>query len=243
MKMLDGSYRWVRSRAFPRRAESGEICLWYGSTEDIHEQKLAEERQRLLINELNHRVKNTLATVQAIAFQTLKGDVPLIEARSRFEARLLALSQAHNLLTEQNWEGTSLGRVVAGTTAYLGGEGQRFVVSGEPLFLAPRAALALSLALHELTTNAFKYGALSTAEGTVAINWQLRGGMLELDWKETGGPAVAEPQRRGFGSRLIERGLEADLGGRAEMMFEPDGLRCVLRASLEAIQDQEPILV
>ncbi len=242
IKMRDGSYRWARSRAFPRPGAQGEICLWYGTTEDIHEQKLAEERQRLLINELNHRVKNTLATVQAIAFQTLKGDISLAEARARFEARLLALSRAHNLLTDQNWEGTSLQRVVADATAHLGGDGQRFETSGDPVFLAPRAALALSLALHELSTNAFKYGALSVEEGRVAIQWALAEGALRLDWKESGGPAVAQPRARGFGSRLIERGLEADLGGRAELIFEPDGLRCVVHASLEAIQGQEPRL-
>src|SRR5206468_1660325 len=99
----DGSLRWARSRAYPRRGPEGEILLWYGTTEDIHEQKVAEEHQRLLINELNHRVKNTLATVQAIAFQTLKGELTLAEAKGRFEARLMALSRAHNLLTEQNW--------------------------------------------------------------------------------------------------------------------------------------------
>jgi PAS domain S-box-containing protein len=243
VKMLDGSYRWARSRAFPRYNSEGAICLWYGSTEDIHEQKLAEERQRLLINELNHRVKNTLATVQAIAFQTLKGDIPLAEARGRFEARLLALSRAHNLLTERNWEGTSLQRVVADSTAYLDeGRGQ-FKVSGEPVFLAPRAALALALAVHELGTNALKYGALSKESGHVRISWEKLGDQLKLEWKEQDGPAVAVPKRRGFGSRLIERGLESDLGGRAEMLFEPDGLRCRITAAMNTIGQQEILLV
>jgi PAS domain S-box-containing protein len=108
VKMLDGSYRWARSRAFPRHSSDGSICLWYGSTEDVHEQKLAEERQRLLVNELNHRVKNTLATVQAIAFQTLKGDITLEEARARFEARLLAL-----VAGAQSTDGSELGRRIA----------------------------------------------------------------------------------------------------------------------------------
>ncbi len=243
VKMLDGSYRWARSRAFPRRDDSGKICLWYGSTEDIHEQKLAEERQRLLINELNHRVKNTLATVQAIAFQTLKGDLSLGEARARFEARLLALSRAHNLLTEENWEGAPLHRVVADTTAYLEGDRERYEVAGEPIFVGPRAALALSLALHELSTNAMKYGALSSEKGKVSIRWRLSDEELQLEWKERDGPAVAAPPSRGFGSRLIERGLEADLGGRAELYFEPDGLRCVVQASREAVEARETILV
>ena len=237
--MVDGRYRWARSRAFPRRDSAGNICLWYGSTEDIQEQRLAEERQRLLINELNHRVKNTLATVQAIAFQTLKGDISLGEARARFEARLLALSRAHNLLTEESWEGASLQRVIADTTAHLAGDHERFHVQGEPVFLSPRAALALSLALHELSTNASKYGSLCGEEGSVSISWTMSDEILRLEWKEKNGPAVAQPARRGFGSRLIERGLAADLAGRAELHFEPDGLRCVIEASRDAVQGRE----
>ncbi|HEY0044702.1 MAG TPA: HWE histidine kinase domain-containing protein [Allosphingosinicella sp.] len=242
VKHSDGSYRWARSRAYPRFDAEGSICFWYGSTEDIHERRVAEEHQRLLINELNHRVKNTLATVQAIAFQTMKGDIPLAEARRRFEARLLALSSAHNLLTEQNWGRAALDRVVRDATAHLAAEAGRFTVEGDPLWLAPRAALALALALHELGTNAAKYGALSTEGGCVSIRWRVEGEILRLDWKEQGGPAVAEPPRRGFGSRLIERGLEADLGGTARLSFEPDGLRCSIAASLAAVAAPEPAL-
>jgi PAS domain S-box-containing protein len=238
VKFLDGSYRWARSRAFPRRDGQGDILLWYGSTEDIHDRKLAEERQRLLINELNHRVKNTLATVQAIAFQTLKGGISLDEARARFEARLLALSQAHNMLTEQNWEGAPLQRVVSEATAHLAERG-RMNIEGESLWLAPRAALALSLALHELSTNAAKYGALSGDEGRVSVSWTLDGDRLRLVWKERNGPVVAPPSGRGFGSRLIERGLTADLGGTAALEFEPDGVRCTIEASLDAVQAAE----
>jgi PAS domain S-box-containing protein len=238
VKFLDGGYRWARSRAFPRRDEAGNIVLWYGSTEDIHDRKLAEERQRLLINELNHRVKNTLATVQAIAFQTLKGDISLDEARARFEARLLALSQAHNMLTEQNWEGAPLHRVVAEATQHLA-DGGRISVEGESLWLAPRAALALSLALHELSTNAAKYGALCGEDGRVSVIWTIDGDRLRLVWKEQDGPIVEPPAGRGFGSRLIERGLAADLGGSAALSFEPDGVRCTIEASLEAIQAAE----
>jgi len=237
VRYRDGSYRWARSRAFPRRNESGEICLWYGATEDINERKAAEEHQRLLINELNHRVKNTLATVQAIAFQTLKGDVPLGEARARFESRLLALSRAHNLLTDQNWQGASMERVVSDSTEYLAGD--RFQIGGQPIWLAPRAALALALALHELSTNAAKYGSLSRENGRVSISWCVNGDSLRLEWKERDGPPVVEPARRGFGSRLIERGLEADLGGTARLHFEPDGLRCVIEASMDAVQAGE----
>jgi PAS domain S-box-containing protein len=239
VRMRDGSWRWARSRAFPRRDDKGDICLWYGSTEDIHERKVAEEHQRLLINELNHRVKNTLASVQAIAFQTLRGEVPLTEAKARFEARLMALSAAHNLLTEENWVGASLERVAKDATEHLAGDAARFDVEGEPLRLAPRAALALAMALHELGTNAAKYGALSVEGGRVSIVWSVEGDRLRLEWRESGGPPVETPTRRGFGSRLIERGLEADLGGRAALHFEPEGLRCEIEASLAAIRARE----
>jgi PAS domain S-box-containing protein len=238
VQMRDGSYRWARSRAFPRRDEEGAIRLWYGSTEDIHEKKVAEEHQRLLINELNHRVKNSLATVQAIAFQTLKGDTPLAEARSHFEARLIALSRAHNLLTEQNWEGAGLERVVRDSVEHFAGD-CRFRISGPPFWLAPRSALALALALHELGTNAAKYGALSVDGGVIDIAWDETEGVLRLDWKESGGPAVAAPTRRGFGSRLIEQGLGGDLGGEARIAFEPDGLRCTIEAAVGEIGARE----
>jgi PAS domain S-box-containing protein len=239
MKMRDGGYRWARSRAYPRRDTKGTIALWYGSTEDIHERKVAEEHQRLLINELNHRVKNTLATVQAIAFQTLKGDIPLSEARQSFEARLMALSRAHNLLTEQNWGRANLDRLVRDAIEHLAGEADRFEIEGAPVWLNPRAALALAMALHELGTNAAKYGALSGDSGRVRIRWREEGDALAVEWKELGGPPVAAPASRGFGSRLIERGLETDLGGSARLAFEADGLRCSIRAELAAILAEE----
>jgi PAS domain S-box-containing protein len=235
----DGTARWARSRAFPRRSEDGTILLWYGSTEDIHERKIAEERQQLLINELNHRVKNTLATVQAIAFQTLKADLPVAEARSRFEARLMALSRAHSLLTGQSWEGAPLDRIVHDATEYLSEEQGRFEIEGEAIWLAPRAALALALAFHELSTNAAKYGALSRDGGKVSIRWHSDGNLLRIDWKESGGPAVTAPASRGFGSRLIERGLASDLGGSASLSFDPDGLSCTIEAALDTIRTPE----
>ena len=235
----DGSVRWARSRAYPRRGADGAILLWYGTTEDVHDQRVAEERQRLLINELNHRVKNNLATVQAIAFQTLKGDIPLAEARARFEARLMALSRAHNLLTEQNWGGASLERVVRDSTEHLGGEQGRYLLEGPPVWIAPRAALALALALHELGTNAAKYGALSRDGGRVSIGWTTAEGRLVVAWKEEGGPPVTAPGARGFGSRLIEQGLAGDLGGSARLDFEPDGLRCTIDAALASVRAEE----
>jgi PAS domain S-box-containing protein len=240
VRMREGGYRWARSRAWPRRGADEDICLWYGSTEDIHERKVAEEHQRLLINELNHRVKNTLASVQAIAFQTLKGDLPLPDARARFEARLMALSSAHNLLTEENWGGAALERVIEGATEHLGGA--RFDMAGPPLRLTPRAALAIAMAIHELGTNAAKYGALSVEGGRVRIEWAIDSDRLRLLWEERGGPLVSPPSRQGFGSRLIERGLEMDLGGRASLHFEPAGLRCEIEGAIDVVRAEEPAI-
>jgi two-component sensor histidine kinase len=202
------------------------------------EQTQAEQRQRLLMNELNHRVKNSLATVQAIARQTLKGNISLAEGRARFERRLMALSHAHDLLTEQSWGRAALDRVVRDSIEHLAGDPGRFRIDGESLWLTPRAALALALALHELGTNAAKYGALSGTEGRVEIGWRLDEGLLRLEWKEQGGPPVEAPGRRGFGSRLIERSLGADLRGTATLLFEPDGLRCRIEAPLDAVSAQ-----
>lgn len=203
------------------------------------ERARAEQHQLLLINELNHRVKNTLASVQGIAFQTLRGDVSLAEARARFEARLMALSGAHNLLTEENWGGASLERLVKDSIGHLAGESARFDIEGDPLKLAPRAALALAMALHELGTNASKYGALSSEAGRVSIRWTMVEDRLGLEWRESGGPPVEAPTRRGFGSRLIERGLAADLGGTASLHYERAGLRCVIEASLASVRARE----
>jgi PAS domain S-box-containing protein len=235
----DDGYRWARSRAFPRFDDAGNILLWYGSTEDIHEQKMGEELQRLLINELNHRVKNTLATVQAIAFQTLKGKASLADAHTQFESRLLALSRAHNLLTERSWEGAQLHRVLADAMEHLAADQGRLAISGDPVWLAPRAALAFSLAFHELTTNAAKYGALSVKAGSISIDWSVKSGTLRLEWNESGGPPVTQTSPRGFGSRLIEKGLEADLGGKAQLLFNKKGVRCIIEASLAAIEERE----
>ncbi len=199
------------------------------------ERAQAEQRQRLLMNELNHRVKNSLATVQAIARQTLKGNIGLAEARARFERRLMALSRAHNLLTEQSWSRAALDRVVRDSVEHLAGDPGRFRIEGESLWLTPRAALALALAVHELGTNAAKYGALSGAEGWIELGWRVDQGLLRLDWKEKGGPPVEDRGRRGFGSRLIERSLGADLRGSATLLFEPDGLRCRIEAPLDEV--------
>src|SRR5690606_7515102 len=167
----DGAYRWHVVRAKPVRDAGGAVTTWLGVSFDTHEHRLAAEHQALLINELNHRVKNTLATVQAMAAQMVRGERTPEEAHEAFTARLLALSAAHNVLTEQRWTGADLRDVVSGAVETFGENRGRFQISGPSVWLPAKTALAIAMALHELGTNAIKYGALSVPDGRVALGW------------------------------------------------------------------------
>jgi two-component sensor histidine kinase len=194
---------------------------------EIEHRRRIERHQNLLLDELNHRVKNTLATVQAMAVQTMKG-VDL-NARDSFLARLFALSSQHDLLTLDNWEGASLEGVVRrALRPWRDDEHARFQVEGPPVHLNPKRALALGMAFHELATNAAKYGALSNATGTVNVRWVTlpNGNTLQFTWEERGGPTVIRPLHRGFGLRLIEHGMERELSGKVKLDFQPEGLVC-----------------
>ena len=198
---------------------------------DVTDRVLAERQQKLLLDELNHRVKNTLATVQSIASQTLRTAPDPAAFREAFEARLMALSATHDLLTATSWRSAQLRDVLLSEVQPHGAE--RYSLSGPDVALAPAPAVALGLLAHELSTNAAKYGALSVPEGRVSVDWRVEGGTLDLAWRETGGPPVTPPQRRGFGSRLIERSLEGALGGAAELDFAAAGLVCRVRLPLD----------
>jgi PAS domain S-box-containing protein len=234
VKMRNGEYRWARSRAYPRRDDAGRIVKWYGTTEDIHERKVAEERQALLVNELNHRVKNTLATVQSIAMQTLR-NLPDPSARDRLSTRLVALSRAHDVLTREGWEGADLRLIVETVVAPYRGVVSRFSVAGPYIRLAPTVSLTLAMALNELCTNAAKYGALSAEGGRIEIDWKVADERLQLRWEEKGGPAVEPPAERGFGSRLVERQLAHELNGMVQLQFLPSGVVCEIEAPLNAV--------
>jgi len=195
---------------------------------DIAERKRAESHRELLLAELNHRVKNTLAVVQGLAHQTFRTtDAP---ARRAFEGRLQALATAHDLLTRSHWESTSLAQLVNDTLQPAGSHRTRIIASGPPVRLSPHASLTIALALHELFTNTLKYGALSNDTGTVRLDWHHSDsdGRLRLAWRETGGPSVTPPKHRGFGSLLLERTLAHDLDGRVDLAFEPSGVVCVI---------------
>jgi PAS domain S-box-containing protein len=217
-------------------ARDGSVLGVAAVMRDVSERKRAETHQRLLVNELNHRVKNTLAIVQAIAHQSFSGGRDADEAKAAFEGRLTALSAAHDVLTRESWASASMLRIVEDALApYRGGTG-RFRIAGEDLRLPPKTAVSLALAIHELATNAVKYGALSVDAGFVEISWSVAaqegGQRLHFTWREQGGPAVAAPTRRGFGTRLIERSLAAEFEGEVRIAFEPSGVVCTVEAPL-----------
>lgn len=184
------------------------------------------DTKTLLINELNHRVKNTLATVQAFATQTFPRSDDPHSPRAAFEGRLQALSRAHDTLTRASWSHGRIGELVDGAIAPF--DPSRFSVEGEDFDLTPQKALAVAMALHELATNAVKYGALSTHEGSVKISFGVKDGVRSLLWTEIDGPPVAPRSRKGFGSRLLERALAQDIEGRVDLAFPSSGVVCRL---------------
>jgi PAS domain S-box-containing protein len=203
---------------------------------DITERKRAEEQQTVLVAELNHRVKNILAIVQSVAGQTLRTSPSLPAFNKAFSGRIQAVSIAHDILTQTRWIGIGLNELLGTVLAPYGmGEG-RLTAEGPPVLLQARLVLPLSMVLHELATNASKYGALSVPSGQVVISWRLLDGghRLELSWLERGGPPVEQTGSRGFGTTLIERVVRFDLEGDAEVAFEPAGVRCVLSFVLKA---------
>lgn len=224
----------------PIRDEDGTIAQVFVQGSDVTERVRAENHQRLLINELNHRVKNTLAAVQSIVTQTLRHAADPGDASRAITARIMALSGAHNVLTRESWDGADLRTLVETAIHPFQGPGpDAFQLSGPDMRVGPYAAISISLALHELATNAVKYGALSTPAGRVRIGWSVGAGQVfRLEWIETGGPVVTPSDRRGFGSRLILQVLPDQLQGAAELEYRPAGIAFRLTASVDAVSDQ-----
>jgi PAS domain S-box-containing protein len=232
VRFADGERRLLLLRAAPLRNAAGELQGAVCAAADVTERHRHEDHLKLLLNELNHRVKNTLAIVQSVATLTLKDTDA--GARAAFEERLLTLSAVHNLLTDETWQGAGIASVVG---ASLRTARERVSFAGDDLRLRPQSAVALSMALHELGTNALKYGALSREGGTVAVTWTTTAGRFRLRWEESGGPVVSVPGHRGFGSRMIERGLAAELQGEARIDWRPAGVVCTIDAPIDAIHE------
>jgi two-component sensor histidine kinase len=238
----DGEERWAYSVAEVERDQAGQPVRILVAIMDVTERKTAEmemlrsmqqmreheARQKLLLDEVNHRVKNTLAAVQSIAMQSLKDARDLHEARDVLLDRLMALSSTHNLLVKHAWESASLSELADAT---LRPYGHAYVLHGVDLSLDPNFAVSIGMALHELATNALKHGAWS-AGGRVDLDVAVSDATVSIVWRESGGPPVTPPTRRGFGSRLLEHGVAAELGGEVALDFDPDGLVCTIRAPL-----------
>lgn len=225
-------------------------CIWnrrpayLAMIRDVTEQKHLSNRLRLMVNELNHRVKNTLATVQGIAVQSLRGTEPLIDAREAFMRRLFAFAKTHDVLTAASWNGANLDEIANAAVNFLQDNARtRVQMDGPSISLRPRAAFILSLVLNELATNALKYGALSNEAGRVKFAWrvtQAQDGLaprLALHWSEANGPPVKLPTRRGFGSRLIQDQLTIELDGHVNCDYAPAGLVCSIELPFTTVAE------
>lgn len=233
----EGQYRVMRVSSRPRMDDNGVFQGYVGMSFDVTDLRRAEARQNTLIQELNHRVKNTLATVQSIVHQILRRDSVHAETRRRITERLIALSSAHDVLTRQNWRHAGLTEVIReAIQPYTDPQAPRIELSGPSVTLSSSVAVALAMAFHELGSNAVRHGALSAPSGQVRITWRIaETGTLELEWRERGGPILhGPPSQTGFGSRLLQS-LVSELGKPAEVEFTKTGLVCRLTAPIARI--------
>ena len=241
-KRKDGRHGWARVTSTAVRDASGSFLYAVRVVEDITERQRADQRQKLLVDELNHRVKNTLATVQSLAWQSARAGVPPQVAQERFQARLLALSRTHNLLNETSWEGAFLHGVLEAELGPFLMEQSRVRLTGPAVYLPAKSAVVLGMALHELTTNAVKYGALSTASGLVQVSWSVDGSeedsVLAIDWRETDGPRIEGEPSPGFGSRLLRQTITQELAGQLALRFEPQGVSCRIAVPIRSSEQR-----
>ena len=231
----DGSEFWASVFVSPVCNESGAVVQHFVSLVDLTPHRQDNARNKMLIDELNHRVKNTLSTVQSIITQALRQPAEPDAIREAIESRILALSRSHDLLTSSKWESVGLHDLVEAAMQpfeVVAGRAERFTIAGANVRLPPKTTLSLSIALHELATNAVKYGAFSNDAGTVAIDWAVTPGAkarrLVLCWRERCGPPVKSPTHAGFGSWVIERGLPHELGGKVSLDYLPGGVECTI---------------
>lgn len=231
----DGTAFCATIFANPVKDEEGKVVQHFVSLVDTTHHQRARENAAMLIDELNHRVKNTLATVQSIVTQSVRNNSDPQIVRDSIETRLAALSRSHDLLAREKWDGAGLRDVVHEALAPFSvteGRAERFTIEGENIRLSPKAALALGIAFNELATNAVKYGAFSNEAGTISVNWTIESKegdrWLSLHWREKNGPPVTPPTQKGFGSRVLEQGLAHELLGTVAIDYAPGGIICTI---------------
>ncbi|WP_297512467.1 HWE histidine kinase domain-containing protein [uncultured Caulobacter sp.] len=236
----DGREIWNHSSGVMLRDADGQSAYLIGVMQDITERKAEEEAREGLVAELDHRIKNLLAVVQSVAAQSARKSASLDVFLKTFAARLKSMSSAHDLLSAARWRGATLARIAAAELGGLAPTQTRW--DGPELFLTPRAAAALSLALHELAVNAVRYGSLSTETGKVEVVWRRApDGGFALEWLETGGPPANPPAAKGFGATLIEDVAGRELGGSAKINYRPSGVTAMIQGSAEALADAPPV--
>jgi two-component sensor histidine kinase len=203
------------------------VSLWVAAQQrDAELVRIKHERHlQLVAAELNHRVKNTLAIVQSFAHQSFRTASSPEQARANFEGRLTALAAAHSILTHRNWDSVNMPDLITNSLEVHNDAAGRFYLDGPDLVVSPKTSVTLAMTLHELATNSLKYGALSVPEGRVRIAWGIDDSGFRFEWADEDGPAAAQPERRGFGTQMLERALASELGGRASLEFAPEGFR------------------
>ena len=236
----DGREIWNHGSGAVLLGADGEPAYLIGVVQDITERKAEEEQRESLVAELDHRIKNLLAVVQSVAAQSARKSASLDVFLKTFAARLKSMSSAHDLLSAARWRGATLARIAAAELGGLAPTQTRW--DGPELFLTPRAAAALSLALHELAVNAVRYGSLSTENGKVEVVWRRTpDGGFALEWLETGGPPTTPPRTKGFGATLIEDVAGRELGGSAKINYKSGGVTAMIQGSVEALADSPPV--
>jgi PAS domain S-box-containing protein len=246
MVRSSGEVRWIESRSSVSYGEDGGPARVVGVNIDITERKYAEQHQRALNAELQHRVKNVLASVATVAQRTREGSGSMDEFLRLFEGRIQSMANAHALLSRNRWEGVSLADLVHNELAPCVREGNA-KVDGPKVLLSSEATQPIAIVLHELVTNASKYGALTTPQGRISVRWNWRRdahvqGRLLLEWVETGGPRVGTPSQTGYGISAIRSLVPYELGGTVGLTFEADGLRCSIELPSQCIRSDTEAL-
>jgi len=237
LRGADGTYRWFLSRAVPIRDPDGSIRYWFGTNTDVTEMRDAEQRIELLLQEVNHRSKNMLAIIRSLA---RRSDLDGPQFLERFDQRLAAIAANQDLLVSRAWSTVPLDEMVAAQLDVLGDVAGQCETLGPRVLLSPSAVESLAMALHEMATNAIKYGALSVPTGRVRIEWSLIGtggesGRFSIRWQERGGPPVTPPTRRGFGTRVIVQAPRLSLSADVEVAYRPEGFEWTLSCPITAL--------